>query len=169
MTLSNRRYLAILAAAALFAGSATVAAQSADEIRSTLFEVEVESHQRWLDGDVAALDALMAEEFHFVVMNGAVESKAKVVGGPYTGEGPLRVQSLRVQPETFAVRGNVATVISLMHIDATARGRPVPPRMRVLSIYTREEGQTNWKLTARSITPILAPPGTKPTSDETGG
>jgi ketosteroid isomerase-like protein len=133
--------------------------QSEEEIRSTLFALEAASHQQWLEGNVAALDALMAEEFHFVVMNGAVETKAEVVRWPYTGEGPLQVQSLLVEPETFALRGNVAIVISLLHLDATARGQRVPPRMRILSIFTREEAEGSWQLTARSITPILAPPG----------
>jgi len=159
MIRSNWRYLATLTTTALFACFSQAAGQSAEEIRSNLFAVEAESHQQWLEGNVAALDTLMAEEFHFVVMNGAVETKAEVVGWPYTGEGPLRVQSLRVEPETFALRGNVAIVISVLHLNATARGQLLPPRMRILSVFTRDEGQADWKLTARSITPILAPPG----------
>jgi ketosteroid isomerase-like protein len=154
-SLLKRRHLGIVATGALLACFSPAEGQSAQEIRSTLFALEVESHQQWLEGNVSALAELMAEEFHFVVMNGAVETRAEVVAWPYTGEGPLRVRSLRVEPETFELRGNVAIVISLLHLDATARGQPVPPRMRILSIFTRDEGQTKWKLTARSITPIL--------------
>lgn len=158
MVRRNRRSPAALVTAALFGWFTPAEGQTAEEVRIALFAVEAESHQRWLDGNIAALDELMAEEFHFVVMNGAVETKADVVGSPYTGEGPLRIRNLRVEPETFALRGNVATVISVLHLDATARGQPVAPRMRILSIFTRAEGGTDWKLTARSITPILAPP-----------
>lgn len=79
----------------------------------------------------------MAEEFHFVVMNGAVETKAKVVAMPYRKEGALRVESLRVEPETFALRGNVAIVISVLHLDATVRGQRLAPRMRILSILPK--------------------------------
>jgi ketosteroid isomerase-like protein len=158
MALRKRLYSAILIAAALLAFQSQAAGQTTEEVRSTLFAIEAESHRQWLEGNVAALDVLMAEEFHFVVMNGAVETKAEVVGAPYTGEGPLRVRSLHVEPETFALRDDVAIVISLLHLDATARGQPVLPRMRILSVFTRAEDPTVWKLTARSITPILAPP-----------
>ena len=156
---SRWRYPVTLAAVVVFASVSQAEAQSADEIRSRLFAMETESHQQWLEGNVSALDELMAEEYHFVVMNGAVESKADVVRRPYTGQGPLRIKKLSVEPGTFALRGNVAIVISLLHLEGTARGQALPPRMRILSIFTRDEGEPDWKLTARSITPILAPPG----------
>jgi hypothetical protein len=119
----------------------------------TRAELGIDPNQVFADPDKA--DELMAGEFHFVVMNGAVETREQVVCCPYTGAGPLRVRSLRVEPQSFALRGDVAVVISLMHLDATARGQPVPPRMRVLSIYTRDGPIPGWTLTARSITPIL--------------
>ena len=68
--------------ALVFLVSSPVAGQSTEEIQTLLFTIETESHQRWLAGDVAALDELMADEFHFVVMNGAVETKMKVIGAP---------------------------------------------------------------------------------------
>lgn len=147
------------AAIAVVACFSQAAGQSTEEIQSALFAIEVRSHQQWLEGDLAALTELMADEFHFVVMNGAVETRAQVVAAPYSGEGPLRIASLRVEPETFALRGNVAVVIGVLHMDATVRGQRLAPRMRILSIYTRDDGPIGWKLTARSITPILAPPG----------
>jgi hypothetical protein len=41
-------------------------------------------------------------------MNDAAGTKAKVVGEPCTGSGPLQVRDLRVEPETFALRGRGA-------------------------------------------------------------
>jgi ketosteroid isomerase-like protein len=159
LIVDGRCRLATVATFALLACFSRVEGQSIEEIRNTLFAIEVDSHEQWLNGNVSILDELMAEEFHFVVMNGAVETKEQVVCCPYTGAGPLRVQGLRVEPETFALRGDVAIVISLMYLDAMARGQPVLPRMRVLSIFTKDEGGSGWTLTARSITPILAAPG----------
>jgi hypothetical protein len=54
--------LTTLITAALCACFTRVEAQSAEEIRRTLFAVEAASHQQWLDGNVAALDTLMADE-----------------------------------------------------------------------------------------------------------
>lgn len=145
-------------AAAVVLCPVPAAAQSTGETQEALFALEAKSHQQWLEGNVAALDELMADEFHLVVMNGAVEAKAHVVGSPYSGKGALRIQSLQVEPETFVLRGDVAIVISVLHLDGTARGQRLAPRMRVLSVFTRDDGPAGWKLTARSITPILAPP-----------
>lgn len=137
--------------------------EASGEVRESLIETEKESHQQWLRADLAALDALMAAEFHFVAMNGALETKAEVVGSDLAPEKiletrPLQVASLRVEPEKVFVRGQTATVISLMYIEATVRERPIPGRMRILSFYSRTPEEPEWRLTARSITPILTPP-----------
>jgi hypothetical protein len=151
----------ILVSFGLLAFGAQARAQSPDEIRATLFALERQSHQQWLESDLAALDALMADEFHFVAMNGAVETKAEVIGSdPSVPRTPrvLQIRRLTVEPEQFYLRDGVAVVISLMHLDASIRDNTVPNRHRVLSIFTRGEGQDDWTLTARSITPLLLPP-----------
>ncbi len=135
---------------------ATVAPPHVAE-HAQLAAIEAASHQSWHRGDIAALAKLMAPEFHFVVMNGAVETRAEVLGeGPYSeprGPSPLQVRSLHVEPEQVVIRGPTAAVISTLNIDATARGRQLPSHMRILSVFAREDG--SWKLFARSITPIL--------------
>jgi ketosteroid isomerase-like protein len=139
----------------LFAGQ-VLAGDPKDE----LFAIERESHQQWLRSDLAALDALMADSFRFVAMNGAVESKAMVIGNdPAVPQAPrpLRIESLVVEPDELHTHGDTAVVISTMRIDGTVRGRPLPPEMRVLSVFQRD-GSGGWKLIARSITPRLAPP-----------
>lgn len=124
-----------------------------------LAAIETASHQDWHNGDTEALAALMAPEYHFVVMNGALEGRAEIVGGAGASAGrrPLQVRSLRVEPERVAIRGTTATVISELHVDASARGRQLPPRMRILSVFVRED--SGWKLFARSITPVLGGAG----------
>jgi ketosteroid isomerase-like protein len=127
--------------------------------REQLAAIEAASHQSWHRGDTDALAELMAPEFHFVVMNGALETRAEILGEDIRPEdrvpSPLQVRNLRVEPERVLIRGATAAVISILHIDATARGRQVPPQMRILSVFTREgEG---WTLLARSITPMQQP------------
>jgi ketosteroid isomerase-like protein len=139
------------------------AQQNADSaVREELMVLERESHQLWFTRDLVALDAPMSEDFSFVVMNGVVETKADVVprdrAAATPGRGRLEVQSLELKPERVTLRGNSAVVIGLLHIKATVAGRAVPETMRVLSVFTKENGETKWRLTARSITPVLAPP-----------
>ena len=139
-------------------GAVAVAPQPTAE-REQLASIEAASHQSWHLGDTDALARLMAPEFHFVVMNGAIETRAEILGeGPHSaGRGPsaLQVRNLHVEPDRVVIRGTTGTVISTLHIEATVRGRPLPPQMRVLSVYVREDG--GWKLLARSITPVLRP------------
>jgi ketosteroid isomerase-like protein len=151
----------LLRALALFCMAASAAvAHAATDAPHELVELERASHERWLVGDLAALDALMSSHFRFVAMNGAVETKEEIVG---TGEGEVRapralqVTTLRVEPEEVLEHGDTAVVISMMHIEATVRGRPVPERMRILSVFQRRQSE-GWALIARSITPLLAPP-----------
>jgi ketosteroid isomerase-like protein len=160
-----QRFGFTLAFCALVAMAVTAHAQQdvdSAAVREQLMTIERESHQLWFKRDLAALDALMSEDFTFVVMNGAVETKADVVARDRTAaparRGRLEVQSLELQPERVTLRGNSAIVIGLLHIKATIAGRALPDTMRVLSVFTRENDDANWRLTARSITPILAPP-----------
>ena len=127
--------------------------------REQLAAIEAASHQSWHRGDTEALAELMAPEFHFVVMNGALETRAEILGeGPFSENrrpSPLQVRNLHVDPEQVVIRGTTAAVISTLQIDATVRGRQLPSQMRILSVFTREDG--SWKLLARSITPMLGP------------
>jgi hypothetical protein len=49
-------------------------------------------------------------------------------------------------------------VLGLLQIKATVGGRALPETMRVLSVFTKENAEAKWRLTARSITPVLGPP-----------
>ena len=146
--------------ALLLTQATPVAVADQDAARTKLAKIEAASHQSWLERDLDALRRLMAPEFHFVVMNGELETRAQILGEgadvSVRRPSPLKVHRLAVEPQQVLIRGTTATVISIMEIDAAVRGRPLPPRMRVLSVFSREDNE-DWKLVARSITPILQP------------
>lgn len=135
------------------------AAQGADEAR--LSALEISSHQQWLARDRDALARLMDRDFHLVVMNGAVETRAQVLGeteaGQHAAPPALVVRALVVEPDDVVVKADTGIVVSTMRIDASVQDRPLPPRMRVLSVFARS-GE-DWVLLARSITPIRQAPG----------
>jgi hypothetical protein len=136
--------------------------ESPSDTRRVLMDLERDSHQRWLERDLSALDGLMAPEFHFVVMNGTLEPKELILGSGPSSDSPgtraLQVSSLSIEPEEVLLRGGTAVVIGRMSIDATVAGRALPNQMRVLSVFVRDEPQERWQLMARSITPIMVPP-----------
>lgn len=142
---------------AILLGMQTAHVEDEVDIHAHLGSLEVRSHEQWMARDTAGLSRLMVPEFRLVVMNGAVERLEDVIGTPGVERGapPLSVRSLAVQPDDVIVRDNTGIVVSTMTIDATVRGRPLNPHMRVLSVYTRRDN--GWRLQARSITPVLRP------------
>jgi uncharacterized protein DUF4440 len=130
--------------------------RSPDVDDANLRALETASHQQWLERDIDALSQIMDDDFHLVVMNGAVESRVDVLGDEEAGRAPLPsplvVRSISIDPEEVYVRTDTGIVISTMHIDASVRDRALPPQMRVMSVFSYN-GE-DWTLLARSITPI---------------
>ena len=148
--MTNRTRLAHALAALAF-GTAPAAA----DVRGEVTALEIDSHRLWQQGDLEGLGALLDSDYRFVAMNGAVEARDHVLGA---GGRPraVEVRSLVVTPDEAVIQDDLAILLSTMEIDASVAGRPLPPRMRVLSVYRGEGGR--WWLAARSITPILQPP-----------
>lgn len=145
-----------LCAAAVFLDVQTALAQQQPAVQDQLLELEQSSHQSWLKGDREALDAIMAEQFLVVPPNGALESKAFVLGRgePIEAGGPppARPDRLEVEPDRIELHGNTAIVISRMRsfVGDRVRGEG----SRVLSVYQMSPDE-KWQLIARSITPVL--------------
>lgn len=143
------------ALAAVALGTAPAAADVSGEVTA----LELESHRLWQEGDLEGLGALLDSDYRFVAMNGAVEARDHVLGASGRPRA-IEVRSLVVTPDEAVMHDDLAILLSTMEIDASVAGRPLPPRMRVLSVYRREGG--GWRLAARSITPILQPPPRDP-------
>lgn len=158
-----RGFVTVLTMLSCTSCSVSRAAEHSGRVRAELFELERRSHERWLARDTIYLDRLMAESYLFVAMNGALETKGHVTGRgadpTAVRQSPLRVQSLRAEPEQLILEGNTAVVIGTVFIEAMAGGRPIPNRMRSLSTFVRRSRGEPWRLVARSLTPLLSAPG----------
>lgn len=138
--------------------SSEAKATPSDAERDALFDLERQSHRWWLDGDTEALEKLMKDDYRFVAPNGAVETKAYVTGVDPNSVRMLQVESMTVSPQEVILGDNRAIVIAVIEMDATVAGRPAPGRLRVLSVFEREDADAAWRLAARSTTPIRTPP-----------
>ncbi len=133
-------------------------ADPANAERSALIALERESHHWWLEGNTEALTELFAEDYRFVAPNGAVEDKAWVTGTDPDSVRMLQVESMRMEPEEVILSGNRAIVLGVIEMKATVAGRPAPERLRVLSVFERSDAEADWRLAARSTTPVRRPP-----------
>jgi len=142
--------------------SSEAGANPSDRERDALMDLERRSHHWWLDGDAEALGKLMKDDYRFVAPNGAVETKAYVTGVDPDSVRMLQVESMTVSPQEVVLGDNRAIVISVIEMDATVAGRPAPGRLRVLSVFEREDADSAWRLAARSTTPVRTPPRKEP-------
>ena len=162
--------LVALALATLIGCTSNMSHHASADSRQVLMDLERESHQRWFEQDLDALDRIFGEDFHLVVMSGVVETRAQIIGsGTRDNSRPnaLQVRSLRTEPEEVLLDGDTGVVISTLHLDATFRGQPLGyDRMRVMSVFKEKQG--GWRLMARSMTPMRGPPRTGRTPPDAG-
>ena len=138
-----------------------VTADASATERQALMDLERRSHRWWLDGDTEALAELMTDDYRLVAPNGAVETKAWVTGADPDSVRMLQVESMTVSPQEVILDDDRAIVIAVIEMDATVAGRPAPGRLRVLSVFEREDAAAPWRLLARAMTPVRTPPRTE--------
>ncbi len=139
--------------------SSEAKADPADAERNALIALERESHRWWHERNTEALAGLFAEDYRFVAPNGAVEDKAFVLAGTDPAVvRMLQVESMRMDPEEVILSGNRAIVLGVIEMKATVAGRPADGRLRVLSVFERSDADAEWRLVARSTTPVRTPP-----------
>lgn len=149
---------------AIFAAAPTSAtAQAPHEIEDTtdLEHMLVELNERILVEYVLKNNARPLREnslvSFFAVTPGGIESRSRVL----TTVGNLDVDSLSVDNAKFQIHETTALLSGSLTPHGTLGGRPMPT-LTYLSVYVKERGE--WRVAARSLTPLVArPPGETPT------
>jgi hypothetical protein len=122
-----------------------------DEAEKTLIELNERVLEEYiLNNNVEPLRGTAVEEF-FVVTPVGIESRQQVM----ETVGNLDVDSIRIDLSEIHVYGSTAVLAGTVIADGQLGGRPMPP-ITYLSVYAKEGDR--WRLVARSLTPILAPP-----------
>ena len=118
--------------------------------RQAVLAAEDRRYQAMLDGDLAALDELCADELSYAHSSGTRDTKdeylAKLRSGYYV------YQRVDHPVERVEVAGDTAVVVGRMTADITVQGTPKTIDNLALAVWTRASG--DWRLLAYAPTPL---------------
>jgi ketosteroid isomerase-like protein len=109
-----------------------------------------------LASDVAALDALIADELLFTGPDGALATKAQDLAAHRDGV----IRFTAHEPEDLRVRrvgADVAVVALLTRLAVVVAGTPVEGRYRYTRVWAREGG-IPWRIVAGHVSAVPGPP-----------
>jgi uncharacterized protein (TIGR02246 family) len=130
--------LRLLVCLLLLLSSGRVFADAAGDIQ----KLEQERFTAYVEGDVAALDRIFADDLVYIHSNGVPDTKAAVVQSFASGD--LKIS--RFDAEEIKVRqiGDVMVAVGLVHVDLVNKGTAAKFDLRYSAIYVNQGGQ--WRL-----------------------
>ena len=132
-------------AAAVFALSATLsAAQQKSDTASKILALEAKWNSAYQHGDVAQLNALLADDFLITVEDGSMYSKTGYLGR--LGGTAQHVDVSEMTDLKVRLRGDVAIVTGAYHEKGTAMGKPYEYRDRLTDVWLNSDGR--WQVIA---------------------
>lgn len=144
----------------LISGSSGAIAQTPNEDAKHLEQMLIELNEQVLveyilHNNTGPLEATTGDDF-FLIGPAGVEHREQVV----TTVGNLDVDSVSVENSEIRIYGSpdasTAVLAGTIHPKGSLGGRPMPI-LSYLSVYIRE-GNGEWQLAARSLTPLMVQP-----------
>ena len=120
------------------------AAQQKSDSASKVLVLESKWNDAYRQGDIAVLNALLADDFIITVEDGTTYSKSGYIarlGG--TGE---HVELSEMSNLKMRVHGNVAVVTGEYHEKGTSKGKPYEYHDRLTDVWVNSEGR--WQVIA---------------------
>jgi len=135
--------LAIILLSAAFA--ATISApQQKSESASKILALENKWNEAYKQGDVAAMNSLLAGDFIITVEDGATFSKAGYIA--HCGDSDNRVLISEMSDLKVRMHGNAAVVTGAYHEKGTSNGKPYEYHDRLTDVWMMIDGR--WQIIA---------------------
>ena len=130
--------LRLLISLLLLLGTQRVLADAAGDVR----QLEQERFAAYVQGDVAALDRIFADDLVYFHSNGLSDPKSGVLQSFSSGD--LKIS--RFEAEDLQVRAiaNVMVATGLVHVELVNKGNPAKFDIRYTAVYANQGGQ--WRL-----------------------
>jgi ketosteroid isomerase-like protein len=131
--------------ATVFTLSATLsAAQQKSDTASKILALEAKWNSAYQHGDVAQLNALLADDFLITVEDGSMYSKTGYLGR--LGGTAQHVDVSEMTDLKVRLRGDVAIVTGAYHEKGTVMGKPYEYRDRLTDVWLNSDGR--WQVIA---------------------
>jgi ketosteroid isomerase-like protein len=122
-----------------------------EDLAAAVRAAEQKRSAAMLANDAAALDALLDARLQFCHSTGNVDDKASYIAK--LANGRLQYTAIQWQDEVVTALGPDAAIISgRMHMDVRVEGTDKSLNNRVVTVWSRAEGQ--WRLVAFQSTPL---------------
>jgi len=107
-------------------------------------DLEMRRYKAMVDGDVATLDTIFADDLTYSHSNGWTQTKAEFIDSIRHGE--LQYQEIKPDAVEIRVYGRTAVVTGRAHVKAKVKGQDVNIELRFLDVYVQRQGR--WQMVA---------------------
>lgn len=113
-------------------------------------DVDAPRREALVEGDVAALEVLLADGMRYGHANGEVQTKQELIAALASGR--IDYRAIRLEAgETHEVAGALV-VTGRQTVEVTAEGRAVTSHSAFSAVYARDAGR--WRLVAYQSAPV---------------
>ncbi len=126
--------------------AAVYAQKSADarKLEQEVLDVDTQRANAYINGDVATLDRIVADDCSYVHPSGKVETKAELLAGFKAQD--RKYKSIKRDDVVVRIYGNTAIVTGRNTISAEYQGKTYDVQNRFTRVYVKESAR--WRLVA---------------------
>lgn len=114
------------------------------KLEKEVLDVDTQRAEAYVNGDVATLDRILAEDVTYVHPTGKVETKAEVIAGFKNQD--RKYKSIKRDDVVVRIYGSTAVVTGRNTISAEYQGKNYDVQNRFTRVYVKQAG--NWHLVA---------------------
>lgn len=135
---------------------------AADDARQEVLAADARRFAAMVQGDLAALDRLLADDLTYTHSTGQLETKAQFLESLRSGT--LRYLSAKPSDQAVRLYGDMAVVTGRAEMKASSQGQDLVLTMRFTEVWVKSGGANSggaWKLAAWQSTRIVEQPLTQ--------
>ena len=132
-TTTNAKFSLAALVLAVIAAAAFPAAQQKSDAASKIIALENKWNEAYKQGDVAAMNSLLADDFIITVEDGTTSSKAGYIA--HCGDHDNHVLVSEMSDLKVRVHGNTAIVTGAYHEKGTTNGKPYEFHDRLTDVW----------------------------------
>lgn len=125
-----------------------------EQAKQQVEQMEQDWRKAQINGDLASLDHMLADDYVGITMNGEVVTKTQQLDRIRNRE--VEITRLDLEDVKVKLVGRTAIVTSLADVQGTMDGRAINGKFRYTRVYTRDP-DGDWKITNFEATPVGMP------------
>ena len=138
------RKIVVIASLIFMASTYALNRPDAAKLEKEVLEVDTQRADAYVNGDVATLERILADDCSYVHPSGKVETKAELLAGFKAQD--RKYKSIQRDDVVVRIYGNTAIVTGRNTISAEYQGKNYDVQNRFTRVYVKQTGK--WRLVA---------------------